>query len=136
MSSALVNRVFVLPVRVDLDEWLTWAGANGVRPEVRSFVRYVPQALQRPVPPDPVPFSTPRAWAMLSRDLDLAERFGRLTGDDRRALAFGRLTPHDAALFCALCEEGLAELRSVGDYLADPSLLPRSETTMWFLVSR
>ena len=27
-------------------------------------------------------------------------------------------------------------MRSVGDYLADPSLLPRSETTMWFLVSR
>ena len=107
-----------------------------MRPEVRGFIRFVPQALQRPVPPDPVPFSTPRAWAMLSRDLDLAERVGRLGGDGRRALAFGRLTPHDAALFCALCEEGLAELRSVGDYLADPSLLPRSETTMWFLVSR
>src|SRR5215207_6540935 len=25
MSSALVNRVFVLPVKVDLDEWLAWA---------------------------------------------------------------------------------------------------------------
>jgi hypothetical protein len=135
-SSALVNRVFVVPIRVDREEWLAWAEANGVRAEVRAFVRFVPQCLQRPAPPDPVPFSTPRAWALLSRDLDLAERTGRLGADERRALAFGRLTPHDAGLFCALCEEGLAQLRSVGEYVADPALLPRSETTMWFLVSR
>jgi len=56
--------------------------------------------------------------------------------DERRALAFGRLTPHDAGLFCALCEEGLGEMRAVGEYIADPSLLPKSETAMWFLVSR
>ena len=101
LSSALVNRVFVLPVKVDRDEWLAWAEVNGVRPEVRAFVKYVPQALQRPVPPDPVPFSTPRAWALLSRDMSLAEAAGRLTAEERRALAFGRLTAHDAALFCA-----------------------------------
>jgi hypothetical protein len=136
LSSALVNRVFVLPVKVDLDEWLAWAGANGVRPEVRSFVRYVPQALQRPVPPDPVPFSTPRAWALLSRDLDLAEVAGGLAPGERRALAFGRLTPHDAALFCALCDDGLGDLRPAADYLDDPALLPRSETALWFVVTR
>ena len=136
LSSALVNRVFVLPVKVDRDEWLAWAEANGVRPEVRAFVRYVPQALQRPVPPDPVPFSTPRAWALLSRDLTLADAAGRLTAEERRALAFGRLTAHDAALFCALCEDGLGDLRPAADYLHDPALLPRSETAMWFVVAR
>src|SRR5262249_14161331 len=126
MSSALVNRVFVVPVRVDRGEWLRWAEANGGRREIRAFVRFVPQALQRPGPPDPVPFSTPRAWALLSRDLDLAAAGGRLTADERRALAFGRLTPHDAGLFCALCEEGLADLRTVAEYFADPSLLPKT----------
>jgi hypothetical protein len=136
MSSALINRVFVLPVKVDLDEWLAWAEANGVRPEVRSFVRYVPQALQRPVPADPVPFSTPRAWALLSRDLQLAENSGRLTPDERRALAFGRLTPHDAALFCALCDDGLGDLRPAAEYFDNPALLPKSETAMWFVVTR
>ena len=136
LSSALVNRVFVLPVKVDLDEWLAWAEANGVRADVRAFVRHVPLALQRPVPSDPVPFSTPRAWALLSRDLDLADAAGRLNPDERRALAFGRLTAHDAALFCALCDDGLADLRAAGDYIADPALLPKGETAMWFVVNR
>jgi hypothetical protein len=136
MSSALVNRVFVVPVKVDLGEWLAWAAGAGVRSEIRGFVRFVPQALQRPVPADPVPFSTPRAWALLSRDMDLAEKAGALTTEERRALAFGRLTPHDAGLFCALCEEGLGEMRPVGEYFDDPALLPKTETAMWFLVSR
>ena len=136
LSSALVNRVFVLPIRVDRDEWQAWAEANGVRPEIRTFVKFVPQALQRPAPADPVPFSTPRAWALLSRDLDLAEAAGTLGADERRALVFGRLTPHDAGLFCALCEEGLAEMRDPWEYVFDPALLPKTETATWFLVSR
>lgn len=136
LSSALVNRVFVLPVRVDLDEWLLWAETSGVRVDVRAFVRHVPLALQRPVPAEPVPFSTPRAWALFSRDLQLAEAAGRLTPEERRALAFGRLTAHDAALFCALCEDGLADLHPAADYVADPALLPKGETAMWFVVNR
>ncbi len=136
LSSALINRVFVIAIRVDLPEWLAWAERAGVRPEIRSFIRFIPQALQRPVPADPVPFSTPRAWAQLSRDMDLADRGGMLATEERRALAFGRLTPHDAGLFCALCEEGLGEMRPVGDYFDDVKLLPKAETAMWFLVSR
>src|SRR3954451_4489512 len=31
MSSAMVNRVFVVPVRVDFDEWLAWAEKAGIR---------------------------------------------------------------------------------------------------------
>jgi hypothetical protein len=83
-----------------------------------------------------VPFSTPRAWALLSRDLQLAEDAGRLTAEERRALAFGRVTAHDAALFCALCDDGLGDLRPAADYFNDPALLPKSETAMWFVVSR
>src|SRR5262249_53230303 len=46
MSSALLNRVFVVPVKVDLGEWLAWAAGAGVRPEIRGVVPFVPQALQ------------------------------------------------------------------------------------------
>jgi len=80
MSSALVNRVTILQIRVDVDEWQAWAARNGVRADVRSFIHYLPDALERPVPQEPVPFSTPRAWALLSRSLDMAEASASSTG--------------------------------------------------------
>src|SRR5262249_27287831 len=56
ISSALINRVFLLNVRVDPREWLTWAKSEGVRSEVLAFITSMPAALMRPVPRDPVPF--------------------------------------------------------------------------------
>src|SRR5207247_6217974 len=87
-------------------------------------------------PREPLPFSTPRAWAALSRALDLAECSGVLTRVTRRALAFGRLSPQDAAVFCAMAEEGLTDLRPVGEYLDDPALLPEGDTARWFVIHR
>lgn len=136
LSSALINRTFVVTIRVDLHGWLTWAAKANVRPEVRAFVSYIPQALCRPAPREPVPFSTPRAWALLGKDLDLAEAAGNLNSDERRAIAFGRVSPEDAGLFCALAEDGLGDLKPIDEYLRDPSLLPVQQTALWFIVSR
>lgn len=72
ISSALLNRVIVLHVRVDVPEWLTWAEQHDIDPATRSFIREQPDALLEPIPRDPVPFSTPRAWALLSEALKLA----------------------------------------------------------------
>lgn len=134
MSSALLNRVTVLHVRVDTDEWLQWAATHGIRADIRRFVSSMPDSLVRPVPEDPSPFSTPRAWAALSRSLDLAEANGVLNADTRRALAFGRLSPEDAAMFCALAEESLIPLRELGDYLREPHTLPAGESGRWFVL--
>jgi hypothetical protein len=136
LSTALINRVFIVSIRVDVPGWLTWAERAGVRAEVRAFIHYVPQALCRPAPREPVPFSTPRAWAMLSRDLDLAEQAGHASDTERRAITFGRLSPEDAGLFCALAEDGLANLRPLHEYLHHPERLPEEATAMWFVVSR
>lgn len=136
VSSALINRVFTVEIRVDTKEWLVWAKSHGVRSEILAFIVYVPAALQRAVPREPVPFSTPRAWAALSHTLDLAERGKELTTATRRALAFGRLSPQDAALFCAMAEEGLADLRPIDEYFDDPTKLPEGETARWFVISR
>jgi hypothetical protein len=100
LSSALINRVIILQVRVDVEEWLTWAESNGVRPEITGFIRSRPDTLLRPVPKTPEPFSTPRAWASLSRALDLAEKGDVLTRESRRALCYGRLSSEDAGRFC------------------------------------
>ncbi|MDX1944247.1 MAG: AAA family ATPase [Pirellulaceae bacterium] len=136
MSSALVNRVFIVNVRVDVKEWLVWAKANGVRSEVLAFITYLPGVLMRPVPKLPVPFSTPRAWTSLSRSLSLAEKRGSLSNDLRRALAFGTVSSEDAAIFCAMAEESLADILPIEDYFADPSKLPEADTARWFIINR
>lgn len=100
ISSALVNRVVILQVRVDLSEWLAWAAGAGVRKEVVSFIEDVPQALLRPVPDFAAPFSTPRAWASLSRALDAAERAGLLDEEVLAALTAGRVSAEDVQPFC------------------------------------
>ena len=134
MSSALVNRVTILQIRHDVEEWLGWAQRAGIRAEIRSFIATVPDSLMRPVPPDPVPFSTPRSWSLLSRAFDLAERAGSLNRETRRALAFGRLSPEDAAVFCALAEEEIGPVQPLEHYLREPEALPRGESGRWFIL--
>ncbi len=85
LSSALVNRVFIIHVRADVVEWLAWAQGNGVHSDVIAFIAFMPEALTRPVPSEPVPFSTPRAWASLSSALALAEQHGICGRTQRRA---------------------------------------------------
>jgi hypothetical protein len=136
LSSALVNRVFVIHVRVDNREWLTWAAANGVRAEVQGFIAFLPEALMRVVPSEPLPFSTPRGWAFLSKALDRAEAAGILDHGVRRALAFGRVSAEDAAVFCTMAEELISGLLPLEDYLRDPTQLPEDDTARWFVFCR
>ncbi len=136
MSSALVNRVVILNIRVDVPEWLQWAASNHVRPEIRSFINFLPDALMRPVPNTPVPFSTPRAWTSFSRALDLAAQAGIHSPGIRRALAFGRVSAEDAAVFCAVAEDHLNELHPPLHYIQHPELLPLDQTPLWFLLCR
>jgi MoxR-like ATPase len=136
LSSALVNRVVILQVRVDVNEWLIWAKTHGVRSEIRSFITFMPETLMRPVPAEPLPFSTPRAWSSLSQALDLAEAAGVLTKSTRRALAFGRVTAEDAAVFCAMAEEAIDQLQPLTDYIYEPANLPTEDSARWFVLCR
>ncbi len=136
LSSALVNRVIILNIRVDVKEWLAWGQANGVRGEILAFITFQPEALMRPVPAQPIPFSTPRAWASLSQALDLAEASGLYDRSIRRALAFGRVTAEDAAIFCAMAEEGIEGILPPRDYVESPDLLPAEDAARWFILCR
>ncbi len=135
LSSALVNRVSILNVRVDVQEWLDWGVAHHVRADVLNFVSYMPDALMRSVPAEPQPFSTPRAWTLLSRGLDLAEAGGILTRELRRALAFGRVSAEDAAVFCALAEESIQRMQPLTHYLEHPESLPSGDAARWFILN-
>ena len=136
LSSALVNRLFIINLRVDVKEWLVWARGAYIRSDILAFILYMPAALMRPVPRNPVPFSTPRAWASLSRSLTLAEEDGILNNTTRRALCFGTVTAEDAALYCAMAEESLADLLPIEEYFADPAKLPKPDTARWFIINR
>lgn len=135
LSSALINRVTILHLRVDVQEWLSWAEQHDIRPEIRGFISYMPDALMRGVPDQPVPFSTPRAWALLSRAFDLAETNGVLNRATRRALAFGRLSAEDAAVFCALAEELIGPMKPLEYYIENPRALPEGESARWFILN-
>src|SRR5207253_8450288 len=50
ISSALLNRVLILHIRIDVGEWVAWAKANGVRDDVIGFIEANNEALLRPVP--------------------------------------------------------------------------------------
>jgi hypothetical protein len=99
LSSALINRVIILHIRVDVEEWCTWARGHNVRAEVVEFLHKNRDSLLRPVPSHPEPFSTPRAWASLAQALDLAEKGGVLNDSILKALAHGRVSPADARAF-------------------------------------
>lgn len=136
MSSALVNRVVILNVRVDQKEWLRWANANGIIKEVIAFILSFPDALARPVPSAPVPFSTPRAWATLSCVLARAENEGILTPNLARALAFGTVSAEDAAVFSAMRVHHIdpAAIHPAIDYLVNPELFPSEPMQRWLAV--
>ena len=134
MSSALVNRTFLIHIRADNKEWLHWAQNNGVRKDIMSFIVFMPDALMRPVPTSPIPFSTPRAWASLSQALDLAEKQGILNREMRRALVFGRISAEDAAVFCAMAEKQIDDLQPIENYIRQPKNLPTDYSSSWFVL--
>ncbi|MVM31262.1 AAA domain-containing protein [Spirosoma sp. HMF4905] len=136
ISSALINRTFVVQIRVDLKEWMIWAQQHGIRKEIISFINFFPDALIRDVSAEPVPFSTPRAWASLSQALDLVERAGALNPDLVRALCFGRVSAADAAIFCTTLDVNSAMLLTIEEYVRDPQKLPDEVTQLWFLLNR
>jgi hypothetical protein len=100
ISSALINRVVLLQIRVDVQEWLAWAARNAIRGEIVSCIEEKPESLLRDTPRSAEPFSTPRAWSSLSRAMDLAEQAGVLDSGVMESLAHGRLSTDDATSVC------------------------------------
>lgn len=89
MSTALVNRVIILHIKVSVEEWLAWGsqvdknGKTKVREDVRTFIaandfclQYKDPSTGSKVPSQAnEPFSTPRSWAAFSKAMDALEEF-------------------------------------------------------------
>lgn len=68
MPSALANRFVHLNFEVDIADWLVWAQAHDLAPEVIAFLRFRPQLLHAFDPlKDDKSFPTPRSWEFVSR---------------------------------------------------------------------
>jgi MoxR-like ATPase len=99
MASALVNRMVHVHLRASATDWLGWAGGAGIHPWVLDYLTQRPDHLWMAPPRSEEPFSTPRAWHMLS---DALHSYGDdATEDTVRLLTSGTLTGPHASAFTA-----------------------------------
>jgi hypothetical protein len=103
MSSALLNRMVHVHLRVSFREWFEWAEANDIHPLVLDYVRLRSDHLWSQPPKHEEPFSTPRAWHIIS---DALHAYGdKITDAQLETLAFGCLSPHHAGQFKAFFKQ-------------------------------
>lgn len=103
MSSALVNRMFHVELIASHRDWLTWAGQNGIHAHVLEYIGLRPDHLWCQPPKTEEPFSTPRAWHMLS---DALYSFGdNITEKQLEILVSGCLSPAHAVQFRAFVKQ-------------------------------
>lgn len=103
LSSALINRMVHVHLKVSHRDWLEWAVAAGIHPWVLEYVQTRPDHLWSQPPKHEEPFSSPRSWHMLS---DALHEYGEhLTDEHLEVLAFGCLSPHHAGQFRAFLKQ-------------------------------
>ena len=104
MSSALINRMFHVQLKVSAEKWLAWAYEAGVHPWVTEYISIRPDHLFSNPPKTEEPFSTPRSWHTLS---DLLKQYDNLSpsSETLKMLAYGTLTPSHAGMFVAFTKQ-------------------------------
>jgi hypothetical protein len=103
MSSALVNRMVHIHLLASPTDWLEWARLTGIHPWILDYIALRPDHLTSAPPKHEEPFSTPRAWHMLS---DTLYSFGDdIAEEDLFVLASGCLSPPHAGQFRAFVKQ-------------------------------
>lgn len=106
MSSALVNRMFHVQLKVDAGQWLSWAYENGIHPWVTDYISQRPDHLFSEPPKTEEPYSTPRSWHMLSDILKEYDAGKRMLPDNTlRMLACGSISASHAGMFLAFTKQ-------------------------------
>jgi hypothetical protein len=90
LSSALVNRMVHVHLQPSIQDWIDWSKENFLHPLVVDFIEDNPTFLVVGPTSDEKPFSTPRAWHMLSDSLSELEY--DCPDTILRALCLGTLT--------------------------------------------
>src|SRR5216683_7406690 len=103
MSSALLNRMVHVHLRVSHRDWLEWAYEHNIHPRVLEYIQNRPDHLWSQPPKHEELFSSPRSWHMLS---DTLHEYGEQINEESLGiLAFGCLSPHHAGQFQAFMKQ-------------------------------
>jgi MoxR-like ATPase len=105
LSSALVNRMVHVQLRVSVPEWLQWAAENSIHHWVADYIRQRPDHLCAPAPKIEEPFSTPRSWHMLSDQLQELCHEDEVSERMLEAATAGCLSPIHAGQFRAYIKQ-------------------------------
>lgn len=106
MSSALLNRMFHVQLKVDVKQWLSWAYGAGIHPWVTDYISQRPDHLFSEPPKTEEPYSTPRSWHMLSDALKEYEAGERDVPEAvLRTLAYGCISASHAGMFAAYTKQ-------------------------------
>ena len=136
MSSALVNRVTILHLRVDADEWQDWAARNGVRSEIRSFVAMhagradAPGAGRAGAVLDPARLGVAVARSRHGGNLRHPQQRDAPRARLRPAVGRGRRRVLRARRRSRSARCGRSRIMSSGS-----SLLPKTEAARWFILN-
>lgn len=104
MSSALINRMFHVQLKVDTDQWISWAYENDLHPWVIDYITQRPDHLFSEPPKNEEPYSTPRSWHMLSDALK-CYRIEELDEEKLRVLAYGCVSARHAGMFLSFVKQ-------------------------------
>lgn len=107
LSSALINRMFHVELRVSCRDWLEWAYNAGIHPWVIKYIQSRPDHLHQLPPKHEEPFSSPRSWHILS---DALKSYNGNSTDNINnniidLLTYGSLSPNHAAQFRAFVKQ-------------------------------
>jgi hypothetical protein len=106
MSSALINRMFHVQLKVNAEKWLDWAYTEGIHPWITEYITIRPEHLFSTPPKTEEPFSTPRSWHMLS---DLLKEYEKSTGtvsqETLKMLSYGCISSSHAGMFVAFTKQ-------------------------------
>ncbi len=134
MSSALLNRMVHVQLRAAPQDWLEWAYGAGIHPWVIEYVTQRPNQLWSQPPKTEEPFSTPRAWHMLSDALHQLDD----PPDEQlvNVIAGGCLTPNHAKQFGAFVRKVLNQfsIESIIDGEEPWPAKPEDRDVLYFLV--
>ena len=131
MASALINRMLHVELKASVADWLNWAENMNLHPYVMEYIRTRPDHLTDTPPEVEAPFSTPRAWHMLS---DAMYGFGdTLSADEVSVLATACLSVSHAAQFVAYVKQQLSSFHPA-KLLSGAQQLPTYDRDLMYFV--